>query len=192
MAELRRVFAGDVDRFLRESEPYRKSAAGRLARWSARATPQLLAVWLYRVSHLFHARGWESVARLLFQVNFLLHKLTIGPASCIGAGLYLPHPVGVIFHGRAGEDLTLFPQSGCLPALPAFDGPANLGPRLGDRVSVGVHSAVVGPINVGSDTHVGFLAILHEDAPAGSVILSHAIRNRVSFPGGPTDPRLER
>jgi serine O-acetyltransferase len=175
----------DAQRAVREAEPYRVRKRGWLPLLSTLAMPGLTSILAYRVSHWLHVRRWGRTAQFVATLNFLAHKVTISPGSCIGAGFYLPHPVGVIFHGRAGDELTLFPQSLCIPRLPSFFGPAEQGPELGDRVRVGVHAVLRGAIRVGADTSIAFGSIVSRDVPAGSVVASRAIRPRLLRPTTP-------
>jgi serine O-acetyltransferase len=59
-------------------------------------------------------------------------------------------------------------------------------PTIGDRVILGAGCAVIGRITVGDDVFVGALALVTEDVPAGSKVLSRAgveVRPRSGPPG---------
>jgi serine O-acetyltransferase len=142
-------------------------------------------VVLYRVAHLLYARGWRKLPAVVSSVNGLFFKATITPDSCIGAGLFVPHPAGILFRGIAGEQLTLYTLSICC-ATDARDSLAD-SPRLGDRVKVDVHSAVLGPVSVGDDARIGFRTVLTKDIPSGSIAIARA--HRVVRPDSKPDVR---
>ncbi len=183
ISSVRDSLSMDIRRYIREASPYSVRGDSLPKRVSVALTPSILSALLYRISHLLHARGWRRASYFMASANHLINKIAFSPCSCIGGGLYVPHPVGVIFHGQAGEDLTLFARSACLSAAPTLVGFAEEGPRLGDRVSLGAESAVVGAVAVGSDTRIAFRATLAEDAPPRSLVLSRAARRLAARPG---------
>jgi serine O-acetyltransferase len=139
---------------------------------SAAATPSILALAAYRVAHMLNTRGWPRAAWFVALLDHLWHKASISPRSCLLGGAYLPHPVGVIFHGRAGAGLTLYAHSACLSGAPLFAGAAEEGPSLGDGVSLGAHAVVIGSIVVGSGCRLAARTVLTRDAPAGRLVAS--------------------
>jgi serine O-acetyltransferase len=147
-----------------EGEP----APGRLKQLGAILMPSTLAVLLYRCSHFLHVNGWTRSAARIRRFNLLVHKATLTAASCIGPGFFLPHPAGVLFHGRAGERLTIYFSALCS----SMGAPGGLedAPVLGDDVTVGSMSSVLGPVRVGSGTRIAFRVTLRESVPEGSLV----------------------
>lgn len=143
-------------------------------RLSSLLTPHVIAVTTHRIAHLLWVRGWKRVALVLSRLNLLWHKVMITPDSCIGPGLYLPHPPGVAFGGRAGSNLTLYSLAICWPLelRHAFE----TGPRLGDRITIGAHALILGPITVGSDSKVAYSVRLDSDAAPQSLVVSRSLR----------------
>ena len=89
----------------------------------------------------------------------------------------MPHPSGVTFVGRAGSELTLYALATCCgreTSMALADAP-----RLGDRVSVGTQSVVLGPVEVGDDTRIGFNVVVNRDAPSGVLVVSRAMRAKI-------------
>lgn len=158
-------------------------------RLSALLRPELQSLTLHRIAHYLYVRNWRRAATLVSRFNFLLHKVYITPQSCIGPGCRLPHPMAVSFHGRAGRGLTLFSLGICCPRAPLLAGPVELGPTLGDRVTIGAHSVVIGPVTVGDDTKVAFSVGVNEDTPAGVLVVSRA--NRTVFWEADSHSRLD-
>ena len=147
---------------------------------------QVFCILVYRISHLFYARGWKGAARFFWRFNYFLLKVNISPASCIGAGLLLPHPVGLFFHGRAGQRLTLYAATVVGPRTAALEPPMERCPRLGDGVSVGAASCVSGPILVGDDVRISFNTVLDRDVPSATVVVSRALRPPTSRAADPS------
>jgi serine O-acetyltransferase len=138
--------------------------------------PEILSLFLHRTSHFCHVSGWPRLGRTLCRLNYLLHKVNITPQSCIGAGCRLPHPPGVFFHGQAGRELTVFSLAVCTGAEHCPEGPVENGPHLGDRVLLGAHAVVIGPVTVGSDTKIPYSVRLAQDAPPGVIVASKNLR----------------
>lgn len=166
----------DILRYLTKSPANLALGDNFKSRLSAFLTPELLCVFLYRVAHCLYVNGWRRLAVLVTRLNFLVHKVSITPQSCIGPGLRLPHPAAVTFHGRAGRGLTLYSLAICCPRDPFLDGPVEAGPRLGDRVAVGAHAVLLGPISVGDDTKIAFSIRLDRDTPPGVLVISKSLR----------------
>ncbi len=173
------TLSADVRRFLAKS-PEIVVPDDWKHRISAWCTPQMMAVFVYRASHFLHARGWRRAAALLSRFNLFLHKVSLPPETCIGPGLLLPHPAGVTFSGTAGRDLTLYSLAVCLPWPAAACG----GPRLGDRVTLGAHAAVMGPVSIGDDVKIAYSLRVARDVPPSVMVVSSALRMAVRAAAG--------
>lgn len=138
--------------------------------------PPIACALLHRLAHWLHARGHRRAARVCAWWNVLVFKTRISPESCIGGGAYFPHPPGLVFHGRAGCNVTLYAHATVAPR--GLSGPATLenAPVLGDGVSIGAHGAILGPVRVGDGARVAFRVVLLEDAPPGAVVTSRTLR----------------
>jgi serine O-acetyltransferase len=169
--------SGDIVRYLTKSPANVASGDTFKTRLSAFLTPDLLCLLLYRVSHYFYVNQWSRIAAAIGRLNSFVHRVTITPQSCIAAGCRLPHPSNVTFHGRAGAGLTLYSSAVCCPKEPVLDIPVIRGPTLGERVTIGAHSVVMGPIHLGDDTKVAFTVWVDHDVPARSLVVSAALRH---------------
>lgn len=174
-----RDFDSDIDRYLEKLFEYRPGAKGRLKILSALLTNQLLAIGIYRLSHLLYCTGWRRLSFALCRLNILFNKTTIHPASCISAGLFMPHPVGIIFNGRAGCGLTLYAGCLCVPHGAALSTGLRRAPVLGDRVTVTGQAAIIGAVSVGDDVTVAQKAQLTQDAPAGALVVTDMARSAI-------------
>lgn len=93
------------------------------------------------------------------------------PASAIlGGGLRVVHLNGIIISpvAKVGEDCTLFHQ-----VTLGVNGRKSLevGPHLGDRVSVGAGAKVIGPVLIGNDVTIGANAVVTKDIPDGATVV---------------------
>lgn len=171
------ALSGDVDRYLEklfEYNPGRKTLAKTI---SALLTNQLIAIALYRLSRFLYVRGWSRISFVCCRLNMLLNKVTIHPGSCIGRRLFMPHPVGVVFSGRAGSDLTLYANVVCGPYTGALVTPLSRAPVLGNRVTVTGQAGIIGPISVDDDTLVTQKTQLTEDTICGAVVYTSMARS---------------
>jgi serine O-acetyltransferase len=167
---------GDIVRQLTMSPETAALGDGLKRRLSAFLRPEIQCLFLHRVSHYLHAKGRVRLGRIVARMNFLLHKASITPQSCIGPGCRLPHPPGMYFHGQAGAGLTLFSLAVCGTDDTCLEGSLERAPYLGDRVLLGAHAVLMGPIVVGPDTKVPYSVRLAADAPARVVVVSRNLR----------------
>jgi serine O-acetyltransferase len=168
--------AEDIRVFQNMSPENRAAGDSAHERLSAFLSPDVFPVFWYRVAHFCYAKGWSRTAVLVSRLNYFVHKCTITPQSCIGPGCRLPHPAGVVFHGRAGRNLTLYSLAVCVPRGDRMEGPPELGPKLGDNVAVGGHSVLLGPIEIPGGTKIGHCVRLACDVPANCYVVSAAMR----------------
>jgi serine O-acetyltransferase len=135
--------------------------------------PSAFCAIIFRLAHLAHANGWWRTAAVLCLFNQRLCGVVLHPASHIGPGVYIPHPMGVTFCGKAGAKLTIYPGGYISPT--AFPGWRRVlqsdWPRLGHNVRVGTYSAIIGNVTVGSDALINVQVVLKTDLADGSSVL---------------------
>ena len=170
--------SADIVRYLNKSPENQAAGDNFKSRLGALLTPQLLCLLLYRVAHFFWARGYPRLSTLVAYLNAYVHKVNIPSQSCIGPACFLPHPAGVTFWGKAGRDLTLYSLATCCPRDHRMNSPESA-PSLADRVLVGAHAVVLGPVHVGSDTKIAYSIPLFRDAPPQVLVVSNTLK--VSF-----------
>jgi len=168
----------DIFRYLTKSPENLAGGDDLLHRVSAFFTPELMGLFLYRVSHCLWVNRCRRMAVSVSRFNYMMHKVNITPQSCIGPGCRLSHPTGVTFHGRAGRELTLFSLAVCCATEPRFGAPVETGPLLGDRVTIGAHAVLIGPVTVGDDTRLALGAWVNRDTPARVIVVSNAFYRR--------------
>jgi serine O-acetyltransferase len=150
-----------------------------LRKMSIFLTPPLICIFLYRLSHLSWVLGFKVMARFIGWVNFVLHKASLSPASEIGGGLYLPHTVGVLFHGRAGKRLILFANAAVSSNLNIeASNHINEYPVLGDDVVIGAWGSIIGEVTVGSHSKITPYTTVTRNIPPNSLVFSRVPRGK--------------
>jgi serine acetyltransferase len=173
LAAVRSLISADVSRYARESASFQSGRPGKLRKLSILLTPSLMCVSLYRIAHALYTSGWVRTARSMTILNHRLHRIWIEPTACIGPGLYIPHPSGVLFRGTAGRDLCLFTQAIVGPlSSPIFKMNADDCPRLGDYITIGVGAVLLGPITVGAQCAIGPGVVVRRPLPARTRIVA--------------------
>lgn len=171
------ALSGDVDRYLEKLFEYNHGRRNLVKVISALLTNQLIAIALYRLSHFLYVRGWRGISFACCWLNVLINKVTIHPGSCIGRRLFMPHPVGVVFSGRAGSDLTLYAHVVCGPYGGALVTPLSQAPILGNRVTVTGQAGIIGAVSVADGTVVTQKTQLEEDVTCGAVVYTSMARS---------------
>jgi serine O-acetyltransferase len=133
--------------------------------------PGPLALVLYRFSHVLWARGWQTMAEIIWRVNLFLTGADIHPGAEIGPGLRVTHTSGlVIGRGvRIGANVTILHEVTLGGAGKAFfDATFTDGfPIIGDDTMLMVGAKVLGPVRVGNGCYVGANAVVSRDLRDG-------------------------
>jgi serine O-acetyltransferase len=127
--------------------------------------PGLHAIWCHRASHWFWMRGAKLLARYLSHVVRRRTGVEIHPGARLGRRLVIDHGMGVVIGETAvvGDDVLIY-QGVTLGGVRANGGRRH--PKVGDRVLLGAHSALLGPIEIGDDARIGACVTLRESVPA--------------------------
>ncbi len=131
------------------------------------------AVVLYRFARWFREHGIPFVGPFLTRISIFLTGVELSPAAEIGPGLKISHGVGTVVGGfaRIGSGALLLHQV-TLGAL--SEGRIDQMPVVGDNVFLGAGAKLIGAIEVGDDVVVGPNAVIFQDVPSGSKVLSTA------------------
>ncbi len=181
----------DLRRYLDDLARYGAGGESRAKRLSARLSNPLLALWIYRRSHWHHVNGRPRLALALSRLNLLLFKLTITPESCLGGGALIPHLAGAVFCGRAGARMTLYANGLCCPSDGGLGASLAEAPQLGDDVTIGGHSGVLGPVRVGCNVSLAAKVQVVHDVPDGSQVFSPMARVGEARAGAAPAPERE-
>lgn len=143
----------------------------------------ILVTALFRTGHALRFGPW--ILRPLAWIYGVFYRVAVEWVMGIelpwktvaGPGLRIDHGVGLVVHDHTilGAGCTLrngvtlgirdLKQKGC-PAAPV----------LGDRVDVGVHAVIIGPVNVGDDAVIGAGSVVLKDVPRGAVVVGNPAR----------------
>ncbi len=157
----------DIQAYKSHASAFLPRKAGLLRTISVLMTPPLICSGGYRLAHHCFRRGHVRIAWVLTLINQYLTGASLHPESPIGKGLYVPHPYGVIFHGTAGEGLSLLAGAIVTPHVekPTQGTSLESAPHLADRVSVGASALVAGAVSVGDSALIAAQAIADRDIP---------------------------
>lgn len=138
--------------------------------------PGFSVVTRYRWARRWHRAGRlrRFAALLAWLSNTRAYGCYISPSARIGAGLVLPHPVGVVIGegSEIGEDVTIY-QSVTLGRRSAQD---EHYPRLGDGVTVYAGATLLGGITIGAGAVIAAQAVVTCDVPAGALAVGAPAR----------------
>lgn len=132
--------------------------------------PELLVMFLYRVSYYLYSRGWQKFANLIYRINLTLTGADISPDSNIGAGCLIAHTVGVVIDADIGENCTLFAHTIIEPIY--HDGKWSKRPSLGRNVSVNALACVLGDVCIADDVVIGPYSLIDQSIGESNCLVS--------------------
>ena len=133
--------------------------------------PRFLPLILCRLSRASFLLGIPILPFVFSYLNLILFGIQITPRCEIGAGLFLPHPSGVVVGSwRIGCNVTLFQQVtlGAKDIDMSFT-PSIL-PEICDYVTIGAGAKVLGGIRLGENVIVGANAVVLTSVEANSTV----------------------
>lgn len=168
---------GFFTKIARDFGTYSRRASSRPAGvWVALTALGFHVTVLYRVSALLDSWGplGTAVSRVLDLFTNILSGCYISPRARIGAGLYLPHPTGVVIgKGVVVGDLASIFQNVTLGSRGAG---AEAYPVLGDGVTLYANAIVVGDVLIGANAVIGAGAVVFDHVPAGGRAVGNPAR----------------
>jgi serine O-acetyltransferase len=149
----------------------------------------LHAVLLHRLAHRLWEAGIPFVPRLISQfARIITAGIEIHPGARIGKRFFIDHGAGVVIGETAeiGDNVMLYHQV-TLGATGWWkhrgDGRVKRHPTIEDNVTIGVGASILGPVTVGHDSKIGAMALVLEDIPPHSVVVSQPARMHTSSGG---------
>ncbi len=125
------------------------------------------------MSRWLYLRGHLTLARIVKFLNYLLHKALLPAEAKVGTDITLEHyALGVVIHPQVeiGSGCRIYHHV-TLATATWIGSPHKI--IIGDRVTIGAHSIVVGRSNatmrIGDGAFVGAGSVVTKDIPAGEV-----------------------
>ena len=116
---------------------------------------------------------WGSYQPAAFLVR-CCYDIDLQPSARIGPGFRIGHFGGIrLAHCVLGEQCSVQQQVRIGPDPEAED---DRGPVIGDRVWIGGHSVIRGPVTVGDGATIGAGALVVRDVPARCLVLGRPAR----------------
>jgi serine O-acetyltransferase len=132
--------------------------------------PGLHAVWTHRLTHWLWLRNRRLLARFLSQVARQFTGIEIHPGATIGRRFFVDHGMGVVIGETAivGDDVTLY--HGVTLGGTSLE-KKKRHPTLGNGVTIGNTSSILGDIVVGDNSRVGAGSVVLRDVPPNSTVV---------------------
>jgi len=133
--------------------------------------PGFHALFLHRVAHPIHQRGFRLLARFISAFNRFLTGIEIHPGATIGRGFFIDHGMGVVIGETTiiGIDVTLF--QGVSLGGNGKDRGHKRHPTLGNHVLVGAGAKILGDISIGDGVRVGANAVVLRSVPSHCTVV---------------------
>ncbi|WP_179221903.1 serine O-acetyltransferase [Inquilinus limosus] len=138
--------------------------------------PGFFAIANHRICHRLAKQGRAGgvAGAILNRLSIFLTHCYIEPGATIGAGLGLPHAVGIVIgHGvRVGSRVVLYQNV----TLGAGKPNGSLYPVIEDQVVICANAVVIGDVTIGRGALIGALSLVRSDIPAGCVAAGNPAR----------------
>lgn len=137
--------------------------------------PCLYSITVHRfISHPLYNLKIPFFPRLISQLMRFFTGIEIHPGAKIGKGFFIDHGMGVVIGETVeiGKNCTLF-QRVTLGGTGNHKGKRH--PTIGNNVTIGAHSTILGPLKVGDNVKIG----------AETVIIMHDIPSNCTVVGAP-------
>lgn len=160
----------------------------------ALVTPQVQVVILYRLGHALMGTPLRPLAYLLRALGQVWSGAEIHPAAQLGPGFVLVHSSGVTIgaHVRTGRDCRVAQGVSIGVARDAgrgLDDATKGASVLGEHVTIGPLSLVIGPVQVGDGAVIGGHTVVTRDVPPNCIVAgspAKVLRRLLPFDEDPT------
>jgi len=128
------------------------------------------AVFNHRIAHFLFKHKLFYLARLVSQISRFFTGIEIHPGATIGKRLFIDHGSGVVIGETTeiGDDCTIF-QGVTLGGTGKDHGKRH--PTLGNNISVGSGSRILGPVHIGDNAKIAANAVVLNDVPNDSTVV---------------------
>ncbi|WP_022851229.1 serine O-acetyltransferase [Limisalsivibrio acetivorans] len=144
---------------------------------AARSIPEVIfcypgfhAILFYRLGHWFWVRKLYFLGRFTSHLGRFFTGIEIHPGATIGKRFFIDHGMGVVVGETAevGDDVTLY-QGVTLGGVSLKKEKRH--PTIGDNVTVGAGSKVLGPFTVGENAKIGSNSVVVKEVPPNTTVV---------------------
>lgn len=130
------------------------------------------AVMLYRLGHWFSGRRLILFRALTERLMHHLCHCWIGSTAEIGPGFRIDHVCGVVIgrNTRIGKNCDIRQNVTLGGNFSKMDEHGRMQPWVGDNVSFGAGSIVIGPVTIGSNSIIGANSVVNRDVPENVIV----------------------
>ncbi|MFH0979194.1 MAG: serine O-acetyltransferase EpsC [Candidatus Woesearchaeota archaeon] len=133
------------------------------------------AIWMHRLAHALYRLRIPFIPRLISQINRFITGIEIHPGARIGKRFFIDHGMGIVI-GETTEirDDVMMYHGVTLGGHGWWTDKkgAKRHPTINSNVTLGVGCKVLGPITVGENSKIGADAIVLDDVPPNSTVVS--------------------
>jgi len=153
------------------------------------AYPGFQARQIHRLAHALYKRRIPVIPRLISHLSRFLTGIEIHPGAKIGEGFFIDHGMGVVIGETAeiGNDCTLY-QGVTLGGTSTQRTKRH--PTLGNNVTVGAGSQIIGAITIGDDVKVGAGSVVVQNVPPHATVVG--VPGRVVAVRDPQNGTIEK
>jgi serine O-acetyltransferase len=132
--------------------------------------PGLHAIWIHRFSHRLWLWKFRFPARFLAHAARFLTGVEIHPGAVLGRRFFIDHGMGIVIGETAevGDDVLMY-QGTVLGGTSLHKGKRH--PTVGNRVTIGAHASVLGPVKIEDDVLIGGGSVVITDVPRGATVV---------------------
>lgn len=140
-------------------------------------SPGFAVTLTHRIAFFLYPRNvlTRVIAKILWRLNIIASGCYISPTSKIGAGLYLPHPTGIVLGDGVviGENATIY--QGVTMGV-AKRGRSSDYPQVGNDVVIFASAILIGGVKIGDGARVGAQSLVLSDVQPGSTVVGSPAR----------------
>jgi serine O-acetyltransferase len=157
---------------LRRYVPTAKKVSLRILSSTVFRQPGFMSCVLFRCAEDANSRGRTRLAQMYYLANLWLTGADVIPGCAIDGGLMIRHANGIVVGVGAviGKNCTILQQV-TIGAASASSVPGQRYPRLGDTVTLGAGSRIIGDVSVGEGAVVGANAVVIKDVAPNSTVV---------------------
>ena len=128
------------------------------------------AVFIYRISHELRLKNYVLISSFLDRVNHHVSHCWISSTARIGAGFCIRHVCGIVIGGKVevGENFEIR-QNTTLGGNNGKTRDCKTQPVIGDNVTLGCNTSVLGPVIVGNNVFVGAHSLVLSDCDSNAI-----------------------